>query len=232
MISQLHLLASPAGIASPRVRILTAGPISGGDAQRAAERELSKPEYHRDDPDLISRVWQWLMDWLDRLPGGVIGGSATLVLAGLLLAVLIFAILRAGPIRKRARAQIGSDDDPLRPGSKGDHRRLAEQFAAQGQRAEAVREWLRAAVQTIEERGILDPRPGRTGDEIAREAGARLPHASLQLRAATEAFDLIWFGGREATDQDVSAARAAADAVRTARVDRSEVVTGEYALPR
>ena len=79
---------------------------------------------------------------------------------------------------------------------------------AAGQLAPAVREWLRAAVQTIEDRGVLDPRPGRTADELCGEAGLRLPVLAADLRAATATFDEVWYGGRTATADDEAQLRA------------------------
>ena len=136
-----------------------------------------------------------------------------------LAAVVIFAVVRAGPPRRVARSA-RSDDDPLRPVAAADHRRLAADLAAQGRHAEALREWLRATVQTIEERGILTPTPGRTGAATAREAGPLLPAAADQMRAATRAFDEVWFGGRTATTADVESGRAAAQAVACRRAWR------------
>jgi hypothetical protein len=108
--------------------------------------------------------------------------------------------------------------DPLAPVAARDHRRIAAALTADGRRAEALREWLRATVAAIEERGVLPPRPGRTGAATAREAGPLLPAVAADLDAATRAFDEVWFGGREATDADVASARAAADGVLSARV--------------
>jgi hypothetical protein len=86
-------------------------------------------------------------------------------------------------------------------------------------------------VATIEERGVLPPRAGRTGAATAREAGPQLPAAAEQLRAATAAFDEVWFGGRPATDADVADARAAADAVVSARIVSAAAEPG-LAVPR
>jgi hypothetical protein len=113
-----------------------------------------------------------------------------------------------------------------------DHRRSARQFAADGRRAEALREWLRAAVQTIEDRGVLPPRPGRTGAAVAREAGPLLPAAAADLAATTTAFDEVWFGGRAATDADVARAEAAADAVLSARVGTGTPAPAGLAVPQ
>jgi Domain of unknown function (DUF4129) len=209
---------------------LSLDPTDGSAAQRAAQAELRKPEYHRDDPELPERVLHWLGRRFNSLFDGSVGGSATLVLLLLLLAAVIFAIVNAGPPKRVPRLETPGDD-PLRPLAARDHRRLAAELAAAGQRAEAMREWLRAAVQTIEDRGLLMPEPGRTGAATARRAGPLLPSAAADLRAATAAFDEVWFGGRVANDVDVAVARAAADGAVSARIERAVAGPDAYALP-
>lgn len=206
-------------------------PTTADAAQRAAEAELRKAEYHRDDPSLVERIVHWLTDRVSSLFNASATSHATLLLLIIVLAVVIFAVVRAGPLQRTARRMTAESDDPLRPLAARDHRRLAAEFTAAGRRAEAMREWLRAAVQTIEDRGVLLPRPGRTGAAVAREAGPLLPAAAGALQSAMTAFDEVWFGGRDARDDDVSAAQAAADAVLAARVDRDASRPDEYALP-
>lgn len=194
------------------------GPIGGDAARQAAKAELAHREYHRDDPGLTSRILHWIGRRLaDLFTGG--GGSHALliVLVAILAAVIVFAVRAGAPSRGRGLEMRG-EVDPLASVPARDHRRIAAQLAAEGRRAEALREWLRAAVASIEERGVLPPRPGRTGAATAREAGPLLPAAAGDLRAATAAFDEVWFGGRDASDADVATAQAAADAVQSARI--------------
>jgi hypothetical protein len=217
----------------PRFELVAylSAPVSGGAAQHEAVTELSKPEYHRDDPGLLARILDWVNGRLGWLFGGTGNASATLVLLVLLAAVLVFAVARAGTRRSAVRAR-PVEDDPLRPTASVDHRQAAERYAADGERALALREWLRAAVQTIFDRGILDDTPGRAADEIARQAGRLLPAAARPLAAAAQAFDLVWFGGREATDAHVASGRLAADAVASARIERSTAQRGTgYRVP-
>lgn len=190
-------------------------PVTGPEARRAAQEELHHSQYGSSGSNPLGRF----VHWLDHL-GGVGGASrALLILLVVLLAVAIVFAVRAGvPSRSRRRVR-GDAVDPLAPADALDHRRLAEQLAAAGRRDEALREWLRAAVATIEERGVLPPRPGRTGAATAAEAGPLLPSAADGLRAATAAFDRVWYGGRPATDDDVARASTAADAVRDARLE-------------
>ncbi|MFC6985013.1 DUF4129 domain-containing protein [Streptomyces cirratus] len=77
-----------------------------------------------------------------------------------------------------------------------DHRAAADAHAAAGRWTEAVQERMRAVVRSLEERTLLDPRPGRTADEAAAEAATRLPQHAGDLRAAARAFDDVTYGGR------------------------------------
>lgn len=85
-------------------------------------------------------------------------------------------------------------DDGLR--SAADHRATADAHAAAGRWTEAVQERMRAVVRSLEERTLLDPRPGRTADEAATEAAVSLPEHGDDLRAAARAFDDVTYGGR------------------------------------
>lgn len=60
---------------------------------------------------------------------------------------------------------------------------------------------MRAIVRSLEERALLDVRPGRTADEAAAEAGRSLPAHTDRLRAAARDFDDVTYGGRTATQQ-------------------------------
>ncbi|WP_143167984.1 DUF4129 domain-containing protein [Jatrophihabitans endophyticus] len=207
-------------------------PVGGDAARDAARRELERPEYHRDDRGLVQRALHWLGERLGALFGGGTGNHAILLLLALVAAVALVLVIRAGvPARRRARRGDPPDAiDLLAAADSRDHRRAALQCEREGRRADALREWLRAAVATIEERGVLPPRPGRTGAATAREAGPALPVAAAALTAAMTAFEQVWFGGRPATDDDVSRARGAADAVGSARIVTHDVPAG-FAAP-
>ena len=61
-----------------------------------------------------------------------------------------------------------------------------------------MRERLRAVVRELEALGVLDPRPGRTADEVAREAGTAVPEVADDLSRAVGVFAEVWYGGRPA----------------------------------
>src|SRR5690606_31612112 len=64
----------------------------------------------------------------------------------------------------------------------------ADELAAQGRFAEAVRERLRAIVRELVDRGVVDNRPGWTVTELAALAGSARPELLASLVAATDIF--------------------------------------------
>lgn len=199
-----------------------APPVEPGrdEAREAAERELAEPAYHADDPSLVEQGVQWVIDRLDELleraEGVAPGGYAGLAMLGVLLVVAVVVVrLRLGRIGRVARAEPALFD--AGPRTAGDHRRAADAHADRGEWAAAVRERLRAVVRGLEERSLLDPRPGRTADEAAVEAGRVLPACAAGLRTAARTFDEVWYGGRPATAAMDAELRAVDDAVRAAR---------------
>ncbi|MEU6763730.1 DUF4129 domain-containing protein [Streptomyces sp. NPDC046853] len=171
-------------------------------AREAAERELSKPPYHENDPSLLQRALNRFWDWVDDLftaasgatPGG---GLGLLVIVVAVLALVALLWWRLGtPHRAPASAPALFDD---RPRTAAEHRAAAEAHAAAGHWNQAVQERMRAVVRSLEERALLDPRPGRTADEAAAEASRTLPAHTAELHTAARSFDAITYGGRTAT---------------------------------
>jgi len=72
-------------------------------------------------------------------------------------------------------------------------------------------------VRDLEERGLLDERPGRTAHEAARLAGAALPSVAELLARGGDLFDDVVYGDRDATADDDATMRALDAAVRAAR---------------
>ena len=175
--------------------------IDREQARELAREELARPEYDAAQPPLllrvVGRVLRELSELVARGAGAVPGGRWGLLLLLLLLAGLVAVVLtRVGPLgRGAARAPLFAGSATL---TAAQHRELAERAAAAGQWAEAVRERLRAVVRDLEARGVLDPRPGRTAGEVARDAGAVVPGVAADLRDAAVVFDEVWYGGRTA----------------------------------
>jgi hypothetical protein len=220
-------------------QLAAVAPVGRDEARRAAERELSKGIYHRGEPGPVTRAFETVIDWidrfLDRLAAGAPGGSlGALVLLAIVLVVAGVVLWWTGPIRRGARIRqphvelsgdVGTDE----------HRRRADEHATAGRFAEAVRERMRGIVRELETRGVLDPRPGRTADEVAREAGAAVPTIAGDLRAAAVTFDEIWYGGRPATPQADALMRQTDDRVRRAPMvlaGRGDPAVAGYQVPR
>jgi hypothetical protein len=183
------------------IRFSAPPPVGRDEARELARRELNKPIYHRDEPSALDRILRRIHDWIEsifnHLPGQHTGGSggwtAILVLLALLIAVVAAVWWRMGSVRRNAATDALLEDETSRA---ADHRDAAERHAAAGEWPEAIRERLRAIARDLEERVILEPRPGRTADELATEAGAALPGHAEALTEGVRIFDDVWYGGR------------------------------------
>lgn len=184
------------------------------EAREAARRELSDPAYGAAEPGLLERVMERLLDRLDELfaavatasPGGALG---LLVLLALLVVAVVVVRLRVGRTARAARIARPVFDS--RPRSAAEHRAAATSAANAGSFDEAVREQFRAIARGLEERGVLDERPGRTADEVAADAGVP------ELPAAARVFDDVVYGGRPA---DLAAYRVMVEADRLTNAAR------------
>jgi hypothetical protein len=208
----------------PLLRLWPFDPIGRDQARELARRELEKQIYHRDDPSVAERILGKINEWIDSLTrtvtgageGGAGGGWIALAVVVTLLVLVAGAVMwRLGAVRgEAARTRALLDDEPL---AAADHREAAERNAAAGAWAEAIRERLRAIARDLEERVILEPRPGRTADELAAEAGAALPDVADDLAAAVRVFDDVWYGDRPGTEDGYARLARADERVRAAR---------------
>ena len=181
---------------------MNSGELTRESARDAAREELSRRDYDVAQPPLLvrvlGRVLRWIGDALDTAAEAVPGGAFGLVLVLVLLVALVAVVLarvRPGSDGREARTPLFAGATTL---TADEHRARAEQAAAAGAWADAVRERLRAVVRDLEARGVLDPRPGRTAGEVAHDAGAAVPAVADDLRRGAVLFDEIWYGGRPA----------------------------------
>lgn len=173
-------------------------------AREWAEAELADPIY-REAPSLLDRLWQWLREQLQAAGEAVSGLDprvVALVVVALALLVGAIAYLVAGPVgrARRARASVDVFGDDTRTAA--ELRAAADAAAAAERWSEAVLERFRAILRSLEDRVLLDPRPGRTAAEGAAEAGARLPAGAADLRRAARLFDDVCYGHQDATRDD------------------------------
>jgi hypothetical protein len=194
--------------------------VGRDEARDAARRELADPAYHAHEPSLVERGVQWLIEQvarlLDRASEAAPGGWWSLLFLLAVAALVVIVVRhRVGPLARTVRRP-----EPVfagRPRTSAEHRRAAAAALARGDTAEATRERFRAIVRGVEERGLLDPRPGRTADEAAREAAALLPGCAEGLWTAAHVFDGVWYGDRPATAAGYERIAAADEQVAAAR---------------
>lgn len=173
-------------------------------AREAARRELSKRMYHENDPSLLQRAlndfWDWVTSLLGKAATATPGGTLGLIVVVLFVVAVLAALWwRLGTPRRQPTSTPALFDD--RPRSAAEHRAASEAHAAQGHWNQALQERMRAIVRSLEERALLDVRPGRTADEAAAEAGRTLPSHTDRLRSAAREFDDVTYGGRSASEQ-------------------------------
>jgi hypothetical protein len=212
----LNALAGSLATADPPID------IGRDEAARAAREELRKSIYHRDEPGVVSRVLRWLFEHAAQLlgylaemsPGGLWGLLALLVLV--VLAVIVIR-WRIGAVARSASVSGGSVFAG-RVRTAAEHRAAAEAAAGKGDYTTACRERFRALVRELEERTILDARPGRTADEVAREVAVLAPETTDALDAAAQVFDEVSYGDRQATAEADGVIRTADDLARRIRV--------------
>jgi hypothetical protein len=196
-------------------------PITLGrdEAQRLARVELANPAYTGEGEPWMQRVIRWVIEKISSLLDTV-GGSSPLGWFGLLGFLLLLVLVVVAVRRRTGSLSRGpSTDELFASGDRNaaDFRAEAEHFASSGAWAEAVRSRLRAVVRDLEDRGVVDARPGRTADEIARDAGRALPSVAADLRAAARLFDDVWYGGRTADSASYTRLVAVDVAVAAAR---------------
>ncbi|MGB3482516.1 MAG: DUF4129 domain-containing protein [Mycobacterium sp.] len=169
-------------------------------AREAAENELNKAIYPKASlNDLISG---WIDDLIYRIVtnGSMVPGGWFTIMVLLLIAVAV-AVVAVRIARKAMRTNRGGDHQLFGPAelTAGGYRELAQQCAARGDWAAAIRHRLRAVARHLEEVGMLAAIPGRTANELARDAGASLPQLTAEFMAAATAFNDVTYGGRPGT---------------------------------
>lgn len=166
-------------------------------AHDAAQSELAKPIYPKES--LTEQIYDWIEDMLYRLvskSADVPGGWITVSVIVILVAIAVFVAIR---IARRAMRS-SRDSSAVLFGeqelSAAEHCATAEQYAAAGNWAAAIRHRVRAMARRLEENGTLDPVPGRTATELARTAGRALPALAVELGSAADAFNDVTYGER------------------------------------
>lgn len=206
----------------------------GDEARRWAVEELSKPVYHAAEPSWLDSLWRQFLDWLRSLNGGdpgVDGGLALPIIGAAAVLLIVMAVVLARPrLNARRRPPKGVVD--VDPAISADaYRRSAAAAAARSDWPTAVVEQFRAMVRSAEDRGIVDPHPGRTADEVAARLAGSFGQYASELRQAAAGFDAIRYGKAGATESDHAALVSLDQALRSARPDHNGSSADHLALP-
>lgn len=187
---------------------------SPDDRARAAEI-LERPEFRlaRADPEAIRRwvlgVWQRILDLLET---GEAQRYAAFSRALFLLAVVAAALLGLLALRRPSSAR--QTAPPRRPdaGLAATDARLdgAEDAAARGEDARAVRLALLAALAALERAGSVPPGRALTNQELAEQLRDGEPARFEALRTLARLFDRTVYGGLPAGPSDAAVALGAA----------------------
>lgn len=173
--------------------------IDRDPAHTEAQHELAKPIY-------ASERGHSVTDWLNQAVDRLLARTAEIPGAGFTVAVvavlLVVAVLIAIRVARRTMRSGRTDHALFEAGgySAAECRAAAEKAAAEGDWSLAIRQRLRALARGLEETGTLNPLPGRTANELARDAGAALPGAADELGRAATVFNDVTYGERPGTE--------------------------------
>ncbi len=203
-------------------------------AREWAREELADPIYHQ-RPSLLSQAIDWITDQLDKMfqaAGDVDVRLASVVLFVLVVVGVLVVLAVAGPVRRARRqresVQVFADDER----TAAEMRASADAFAAAGRWNEATLDRFRAILRSLEERAVLDERPGWTADEATAVAASVLPPRADDLRAASRLFDDVCYGDRAAQPDDDAWLRGVDQRVQDARPVAATTVPDVLAVPR
>jgi hypothetical protein len=177
------------------------------EARRWAAEELSQAEYRDAAPGWLETLWEDFVEWFSSLDGSAEAGSTVpspvigIVIALIIAAAVVIAKPRLNPKARRAKEVF----EPASVLTATDYRQRAETYAAAGNWGDAVVERFRAMVRSAEDRAILDPQPGRTADEVARDLALPFGGEARRLVRAAATFDAVRYGNTAADAADYQA---------------------------
>lgn len=194
-------------------------------ARTKADAILRHPEFATvHETSLWEKFWARVGLWLDKVFGGVerfghrspwIGPVMEWGLLGIALIAVAFWVIRVLQRQRLAvRMESARQIEPWEEAARN-WRELAEQQAAQGAWREAVHCLYWASIAALEGRSLWSPNRSRTPREYVRLLEAGSTRRRL-LRQQTQSFERVWYGLREAAQQDYESALALHQELRAA----------------
>lgn len=193
-------------------------------AREWARDELAKPEYQKGTgTNWLDRFFTWIIDLIGNIGGGVgdtFGGwgvvGLVLITAGV-IALIVWLVV--GPLRRsRARRSAEEELGDLTL-SAADLLAAAKTAAAAGDWETAVIEAYRALIRSLDEREVIDAKPGMTAFEAALLASEAIPAVASDITADADVFDAVRYGHLEATREHYEHVLATRGAAKAARVE-------------
>jgi len=183
--------------------------------------ELSKPIYQAARPTLFDQIAKAIADWLGSLPVGNAGGPPgpgiavilILVVAGIVVAFLVFGLPRANRRSALGGGLFGDDDSR----SAARIREDARVAARAGNYSTAIIEMFRAIARDLGERELVHVFPGTTARDFAVRAGREIEFLTDGFTANATLFDAVRYLDEPGTAEQWSTIEQFAQTVRAAR---------------
>jgi hypothetical protein len=185
-------------------------PVDPDQARNAAQHILSGRQYRSaPTPRPFRRPLSWLgdrlhgiFDWLGRVLSDVPWLFVFIVVIGLVIAAIVFAITKVRARRGYADVRRGASRIPGEESEDPDElERFADVAEREGRLDHALRLRFRAGLLRLGERGAIRYRPSLTTSEVRRALGSE----SFDDLART--FEAVAYGGRDAAPPDLDTAR-------------------------
>jgi hypothetical protein len=180
-------------------------------ARETADEILLRPEFRAEEPSLLDRAIDWVLERLGDVLTTILPGGGGTVIGWLVLmvalALIAYLVWRFAPHRlSRLRQARLEPDHELIEG------RTRDQWLAEAEAAERDGDWARgvqarwhALVAGLADRSQLADDPAATSGEHRRSFAtgtAADPGRVDRFGGATELYEDIWFGGRPAGPDD------------------------------
>ncbi|MBN2624248.1 MAG: DUF4129 domain-containing protein [Acidimicrobiales bacterium] len=183
-----------------------------GEARRAADDILARPEYQwSDDRSVLDRVGQWVAEQIERVlepfglaAGGLPGWVGWLVLVALALLVgLLVYKARHGWRRNPAPETTPGGRVVVSAGDEGtDWAAEVARCEQAGLWRDAVRARYRVLAADLARRQAIGDLVGRTAGELVAEVRQTSPAAAPSFGRATDLFEQAWYGGADVGPAD------------------------------
>jgi len=188
------------------------------EARRAAEEILERPEFDEPPESFLEKAFDWVADRLGDLLGNLFSGGGSsgvswlflLVLVGV-VAFLVWRVIRTIQSTPRGGEAFTIATDVGRPPTDWDAEAAEHERA--GRWRDALRCRHRALVARLARRGVVEEIPGRTAGEYRLEVKRAAPDVDPEFSEATQLFEVVWYGGRDAGPPEGERFRALADRV-------------------